>query len=328
MTKKLRLNQVALQRDLKITRPVGNIVIPDGQNYATIEATVTENGVRRQKSMQEVMEEIFSGDQNPQVVKPSIRIISVADINGSSINPKTDTFVGVGSLLHLQVSAILNDGSYGTLAATGVNFEKVEATLHVTGKEDVTLDVTPNEGIQNINFDFEEITLGDGEEAFVSIDARHTAGDTPLTQLGNPAPNYAIQAGTLKVESNKIKSFRPVFHGCLSTIISEPGELGDAILTNLEASNEPLESLESLLIHVGGDNGEILIPVIAIPGDEPAVEIEASLPLSLGAPVKDLVQIQAEIPGLNNYAPGKYTVFYWKPEVIEPGTEVKIIINQ
>lgn len=330
MSKKLRLNQVALQRDLKITKPVGNINIPDGQNYATVSATKTVSGQQVQKSMQEVMEEIFGKDQNPTVINPSVSISGVTDLLGGTINLKGDTFVLPGTTVQLKVDAMLNPGSYNySLASTGVTFSKAIFTLHVSGREDISVEGSID-GL-TATATFEECGIGRGEEAYVTVEVTHTGGQTPKTQLGDDAPSCAIVAGTKSATSKKIVPYLPVYYGCTEAVPTV--ESGEALCEVLSKSARPLEAGDGFVIGVAAGD---LVAVVAVPEDDTDPEtnvriaslcIEAVLPNSLNARVNDFVAVN-EVPGMDGANEITYTVYYWKPEILDNATLINITLKK
>lgn len=248
---KPRLNQIALQRSLKITQDVGAVKVPAGQSYVEISDTVYENGVERKKNMQEVFEEIFTSAQ-PKVTQPLIELVVTA--NGSALNKKTFVESGKHVIMVAHVDFSPGHYSYGP-SPTGVTATEQKLILVNTAKN------TENEiedGVEN-SFD-----IKDGDVFEIHAEVTHTAGLTPKTAQGGNATVPAIASGRKETISNQLCAYRKCFYGL---IFNDIDSLTSADIRNLESTSKPLAEDDKLVLS-GKSDPSLGTPkgwVVAIP---------------------------------------------------------------
>ena len=104
----IQASDIYLEKDLLITSKVGEIQAFDqGKNYATITA-VKPDGSR--KSLQNVLEEIFSKDSQPTVSNPKVTLMRHG-VNGDTLDD--DRYVEAGTIVEFgEIPLRFNQGSY------------------------------------------------------------------------------------------------------------------------------------------------------------------------------------------------------------------------
>lgn len=185
-------DKVGFSQDLIFTREFGKYV-PDSSGSVTI-PTKTGN-----MSLQDLLLDAFSEEKNPTTTQPSITLGS------SNIGAKE-----VGTRIQVNFS-FSNEtaGSYTYGPETGVTWSEHKATFNgetITGKSGT----------------FTEIQVTDSTNLSISGSAKHSAGTTPLTNLGNEfSPETvtntsgAIQEKTISKSKGTLSGYRQAFLGTM-----------------------------------------------------------------------------------------------------------------
>ncbi len=327
MSKKIRLNQVALQRDLKVTKPVGNVTIPAGSNYATISAT--KDG--RQKSVQEVLEEMFSGDKMPTVVQPTVSLDAKCAVFEGDENVRAMAafpnvvYAEVGSEVRATGIVGFAPGSY-EFGPTPTGCAMTESSIKMVSNK--TGDIDPVDDVMTC----ESILYG--EELKVQAEVSYSEGLTPSTQLGEPAASLKIAAGTATKASQKIVAIEAAFFGPSPYTYEEMASDGnDNVREVVRALNHvvrPLVDGEVFEITSEANTKSFMLAVPNNIGDK-SYSISAVLPDSLNAVVNDFNNYNhiSSIGSANKETElyHDYTLFWWTPESLQEGTRVQITLK-
>ena len=226
------LDQVLMESDLVVTSAVGAITSADfdsGKTYKTI-SRFKADGVTP-KTIQELLQEIFTKDNNPTVTAPSVSLSTkyTSKAGSTTLVDKAsltaDVYREVGEQVVFAPTVTFNPGSYQFGPATGCSGTTSSKLLN----KGVATNIDPSTGK----------TLEDGDYLQVSANATYTAGATPKTQLGNNATALAIAAGTTpSVTSKKVTAYRKYFYGSSNT-----SEITSANIRKLTGSTAPASTI-------------------------------------------------------------------------------------
>ena len=316
MAKKIRVRQVEdihtdetyLKEDLKITTKVGEVkACDDGKNYATISAT-KQNGEK--KTVQEMLEEIFSKDNNPTVTAPSVSV---------AVSPNA-SLVEVGTKVAVKVTATFSPGSYSYGPATGVTAKTITAFLASKKSGESVENLTVQSGKQAT---FQEVMLNDGDEYSVGAIVQHTEGAVPKTQLGSDADGLAIAAGTVQTTANKkaVTAFRKYFYG----VMTDTAALTSAKVRALTGSTKAAAAGTTFNITAGTSATKRMVvaaPKNAVSG------ITALLTTSMNADISaNFVKQTVAVEGAEGYDAADYDVWVFQPDAFQGNEVVKITMN-
>ena len=226
------LDQVLMESDLVVTSAVGAITSADfdsGKTYKTI-SRFKADGVTP-KTIQELLQEIFTKDNNPTVTNPSVSLSTKYTSKAGSTtlvdnaNLTADVYREVGEQVVFNPTVTFNAGSYQFGPATGCSGTTSSKMLN----KGAATNIAPSTGK----------ILEDGDYLQVSANATYTAGATPKTQLGNNATALAIAAGTTpSVTSKKVTAYRKYFYGGSNT-----SEITSAVIRKLTGSAAPASTI-------------------------------------------------------------------------------------
>lgn len=313
------LDQVLMESDLVVTSAVGAITSADfdsGKTYKTI-SRFKSDGVTP-KTIQELLQEIFTKDNNPTVTNPSVSLaVKYTAKAGSSTlvdaaNLSADVYREVGEQIVFAPTVTFNAGSYQYGPATGCSGTVASKMLN----KGADSGVAPTTGK----------VLADGDYLQVSGNASYTAGATPKTQLGSNATGLAIAAGTTpSVTSKRVSAYRKYFYGSCATF-----DKSSASIRKLTGSTAPVSSV---LRSAENDNSPTHI-VTTASGDKFVVvaapkgtvkTMRATQPDSLNAVIGSFVKSSdATVQGANGATAADYDVWVWQPDVLPAGTRVGI----
>ena len=313
------LDQVLMESDLVVTSAVGAITSADfdsGKTYKTI-SRFKADGVTP-KTIQELLQEIFTKDNNPTVTNPSVSLSTKYTSKAGSTtlvdnaNLTADVYREVGEQVVFNPTVTFNAGSYQFGPATGCSGTTSSKMLN----KGAATNIAPSTGK----------ILEDGDYLQVSANATYTAGATPKTQLGNNATALAIAAGTTpSVTSKKVTAYRKYFYGGSNT-----SEITSAVIRKLTGSTAPastiLRSAEndnspSHIITV--QDGDVCV-IVAAPKD--AVKtLRATQPDSLNAVIGSFSKKDGfSVEGANGAEAVAYDVWVWQPAELPAGMRVGI----
>lgn len=313
------LDQVLMESDLVVTSAVGAITSADfdsGKTYKTI-SRFKADGVTP-KTIQELLQEIFTKDNNPTVTNPSVSLSTKYTSKAGSTtlvdnaNLTADVYREVGEQVVFNPTVTFNAGSYQFGPATGCSGTTSSKMLN----KGAATNIAPSTGK----------ILEDGDYLQVSANATYTAGATPKTQLGNNATALAIAAGTTpSVTSKKVTAYRKYFYGGSNT-----SEITSANIRKLTGSTAPASTI---LRSAENDNSPSHIitvqdgdkcVIVAAPKD--AVKtLRATQPDSLNAVIGSFAKKDGiTVEGANGAEAVAYDVWVWQPAELPAGMRVGI----
>lgn len=313
------LDQVLMESDLVVTSAVGAITSADfdsGKTYKTI-SRFKADGVTP-KTIQELLQEIFTKDNNPTVTNPSVSLSTKYTSKAGSTtlvdnaNLTADVYREVGEQVVFNPTVTFNAGSYQFGPATGCSGTTSSKMLN----KGAATNIAPSTGK----------ILEDGDYLQVSANATYTAGATPKTQLGNNATALAIAAGTTpSVTSKKVTAYRKYFYGGSNT-----SEITSAVIRKLTGSAAPASTI---LRSAENDNSPSHIitvqdgdkcVIVAAPRD--AVKtLRATQPDSLNAVIGSFAKKDGfSVEGANGAEAVAYDVWVWQPAELPAGMRVGI----
>lgn len=313
------LDQVLMESDLVVTSAVGAITSADfdsGKTYKTI-SRFKADGVTP-KTIQELLQEIFTKDNNPTVTNPSVSLSTKYTSKAGSTtlvdnaNLTADVYREVGEQVVFNPTVTFNAGSYQFGPATGCSGTTSSKMLN----KGAATNIAPSTGK----------ILEDGDYLQVSANATYTAGATPKTQLGNNATALAIAAGTTpSVTSKKVTAYRKYFYGGSNT-----SEITSAVIRKLTGSTAPASTI---LRSAENDNSPSHIitvqdgdkcVIVAAPKD--AVKtLRATQPDSLNAVIGSFSKKDGfSVEGANGAEAVAYDVWVWQPAELPVGMRVGI----
>ena len=207
---------VYFDENITVTTAVGNISLTNGQG------SIPAQG----KNLKQVFESIWTKESNPSVTQPS------ASISTSAQSKE------VGTTVTPSWTAVLNAGSYQYGPDTGVT-----ATAWAISNNKTTETATTTGS-------FNDFVVTEGACYSITATATHTAGATPVSNLGNPVSSLAIASGTKTVTKNLFTGYKPNFYGFrTSTNLLDLDNLTSAdirgLTTNQAATTTPVTSAKS-----------------------------------------------------------------------------------
>lgn len=204
-------SNVAMSRNIVATVAVGNIA--KGQTIDISKVT----------DLQTFLETMLSQDSLPTAAAPSVTLTTpnnTAYEVGTSVVPTAYAVFSVGSY---SQTAAKNQVSSGVVLADDNN--GVAWTLTCTGQTSKTYPASTgnNLGSSSAPIAFDAITVEDNTSVAVTVTAKHSKGNDPLSYLGNTevggvlCSTKTIAAGTKKDDNNtKITGYRKCFYGTLN----------------------------------------------------------------------------------------------------------------
>ena len=271
---------ILFKKDLQTTYNLGNFTTENGK------ATIPAAG----KSIEEVFEEIFVQEREPEIIQPSVEIV---------LNESGDYEAGTEITLSYKVN--FDGGSYEYGPETDV--EVTKQTVNPKVMEKMTVDESTNFG--------------------VAVDVDYNTGATPVTNLGNPREELKIEEGTVSAESKKITGYRAIFYGAVSadSVINSKLIRG---LTNGGNYNET-----KTLIITAQDIEKPIKFVVAVPHNRIRSGLSKVELVSYGdvdITSEYAQQDQVDVEGLNGYKSVLYDVFVYQPAVIDKNEVHRIIL--
>lgn len=195
------VKEVFFDEDLVFTEPFGRYK-PGPDGLVTIPA--------KDDSLYDVMMDAFSEDKTPTVTQPSLQVTSA-----------TAKAYEVGTSVRPAYSAVFNEGHYEYGPdPTGVTVEAWSAANNATSE---TLDAASGA--------FAEYIVPDGAAYRISVQARYTGGEIPLTVQKHPYPDGQIAGGTKSAATGTITGYRNAFYG---TFADKSTELSSASIRALQ----------------------------------------------------------------------------------------------
>ena len=264
-------NNVYFAKDLTFTEAFGKYTIPSSGSVTIPTAT---DGM----SLQAFLESAFAEEQNPSITQPS------CGITLSNSGAKE-----VGTEFTPNYSVSFNAGNYQYGPATGVT----ATSYAVTDTNDNS--ATTQSG------SFSAFTVEDATNYRCSVTVQHTAGATPLTNLGNDYAAGAIQAGSKTNQSATVTGYRNEFWGTMTT---KPEQITSANIRGLIGKKAQATGNISVSIPVGA-----MRVIIAVPSSK---VVNSVLDVNgLNAQIfSSFTHTTVQVEGANAYTAIEYNVYY------------------
>jgi len=175
---------VYFAEDIQVTTQVGHIELVNGSGKIPSEG----------KNLRQVFESIWTKEQNPSVVNPSV-----------SISTSTQ-YYEIGTSVVPSYAVSFNEGSYSYDTTTGVQVNEWEV-------------IHESETYNQSSGTFDEIFVTEGDCFEMTATAKYSDGNIPKTNLGNDCADTQIKAGSASTTKNLIVGYKPNFYGFKSTAI-------------------------------------------------------------------------------------------------------------
>lgn len=279
---------VYFDEDLTFTKEIGYVTLENGS--ATLEA--------KGKNIKQVFQALFAKEEDGTVTPPSATITVDAfgayEVGTTITEPAYTTTFDVGNY------------QYGP--ATGVNAITYTATFNG----------------QTVNGDegkFNTIQVTDNMSLKASLTVDHSAGATPLTNLGNESEteNVAIAAGQVTAKSGTLSGYRKMFWGPMKTT-----ELTSANIRALEGKKAGTGDLP--LIETA--EGDVCV-IFAAPKSAKLKLQSAIMPKSFFYDAVDSyvkVQDVVKVEGAEGYTAAEYDVWKYEPDALSAGSQFELTI--
>lgn len=300
---------VAMSRNIVATVTVGNIT--KGQTIDVSKIT----------DIQTFLETMLSQDSLPSATQPSVTLTTPNNKEyevGSKVIPTAYATFSVGSY---SQTAAKNQVASGVTPKDDDN--GVAWTLKCTGQDDKTYPASTGNslGSSSAPISFDEITVEDNTSVAVTVAVNHTAGNEPLSYLGNSEVNGTacstkkIAAGTKKDENNtKITGFRYCWYGYKGAddAIADPTAL---TVEQIKALGNQAKSLPSTI-----DGNKMKQMFFAVPATWAS---GLAIPKGTNSPLPQTVKgpYTVQVGGVDNYSPIAYNVFYVSNDTAASGAD-------
>lgn len=257
---------------------------------------IPSSGFKKNQTLTQVIKALVQKEMDAVVTQPSLTI----QMSGAN------TSVEAGSNVTPTIKASFNKGSYspGLPADTGVALTAY--TLVRTNNSTPTNVVDGAGSIQEFTEE-SPIQIGDGATLTYRANCAHSAGDTPLTNMGNPSSQQAIQSQSAR-QSNTItiSGFRQFFIGSTN----EKPTINSAYIRALQSKGAYSTGTKSYTVPVGAQRVVIACPATRT-GMTKVINTSA-----LNADVTDtFVKQTVQVEGANGFTATAYNVWVFEPAV-------------
>ena len=272
ITGSVNADNLYFTKDLVFTEAFGKYT-PGGSGSVTIPTETND------MSIQDLLESAFAEEKNPTITQPSTTIT----LTGAGAKE-------VGTEFTPSYSVSFNAGNYQYGPATGVTVESYAVTDTSSGSASTQTG------------SFTKFTVGDDTNYRCSVTVQHTAGATPLTNLGNDYAAGAIVAGSKSANSASVTGYRNMFFGTMTTKPSDITSADVRALATKQASGNVTDKV--INIPVGA-----MRVMFAVPSSKTITSITDTN--GLGAQIlSSFTQTTAQVEGANSYEAMTYNVFY------------------
>lgn len=273
---------------------VGNI------KKALTETVVLET---KGKSVKDVMDMIFTKEEQPDVVMPSV-----------AITLKNSGYYEVGKTFTPEYNATFNSGAYSYDLTTGVELEAWDIT-----------DTNSNTSTDSSG-SFDSFVVEDDTKYYVTATATHSDGNIAKTNLKNDSdPIVQILAGDITKDSANVQGYRSYFYGVLETTSSPTSDAIRALHNGGRYS-----ASTTFTIKVNGNTNAKKI-IIAIPSKLKIGVKKVLLESALSSDITSLYvkneTVQVDDFRGNGNNPASYDIWTYQPSAIDPFEIHKITIG-
>lgn len=257
---------------------------------------IPSTGFKKDQTLTQIIKSLIQKEMDAVVTQPSLTI----SMSGASNS------VEAGSMVTPTIRASFNKGSYspGLPADTGVALTSY--TLVRTNNSTPTNVVDGESAIQEFTEET-EIQIGDGATLTYRANCAHSAGDTPLTNMGNPSSQSPIQSQAAR-QSNTItiSGFRQFFIGSTD----EKPVINSAYIRALQTKGAYSTGTKKYTVPVGAQRVIIACPATRT-GMTKVINTSA-----LNADVTDtFVKQTVSVEGANGFTATNYNVWVFEPAV-------------
>lgn len=292
MNGNVKAENVYFDDNMMVTKEIGYITIANGQG------TIPSKG----KNLPEVFEAMFVKESNPSKTDPAVTV-TLGKAGSYEVGTK---------LTGITYSASFSDGSY----SYGPEPTGAEVTKWVvTSTKGYSNTIEPAEGATTVassisSTSLADVTVDEGTTLSVTAKATHTAGETPLTNKGNPCTDSSkkIAAGTKTKTSSVISGYRSSFYYVgtdhTSTLNSAFVRGGTNRNSNTKNFNvDTVDGVDCLIIPQGTTR-----IVLAVPGAATLKEVKDIVGMGLDVKANFTPKTVA-VEGVDGYTAKDYTVF-------------------
>lgn len=208
----ITMNQATMPDSLKVTTDVGEVKIPDGQTFIAISQKHADG---RDKTAWELLNELFSKDNDPVITQPSVTIATNAYTNKGYIESgKTVT--------DITMTLTFNKGLYpfgsfinGELDITKTTPEYDSTTVDFNfknGNDTIKIDNLYKSGFKGT---IPSLVINDGDVIkMAGVVLYSDSTNIPASQLGSIRESLKIVSGGKSSDFKTIvTSYRPIFYG-------------------------------------------------------------------------------------------------------------------
>lgn len=226
----ISMNQATMPDSLKVTTNVGEVKIPDGQTFITINQK-HEDGT--DKTAWELLNEIFSKDNDPDVTQPNVTVASNAYTNKGYVESGT-------TVTDIAMTVTFNKGLYpfgsfinGELDITKTTPEYNSTTIDFNfknGNSDIKIS---NLSISGFKGTIPSLLVSDGDVIKMSgVVLYSDSTNIPASQLGSIRESLKIVSGGKSTDFKTIvTSYRPIFYGGVT--VNDVNQITASIIRNL-----------------------------------------------------------------------------------------------
>lgn len=273
---KVTSDKVYMSKNLTYTAAIGVLSKPSGGS-GTIEC--------KGKTLDQFLSSILAKREQPKVTQPSISIKFT----------NTTLKYEIGTKVTPTYSITKSAGSYTYGPATGVTFSNIKATL--TG--------SANKTAESGSFDKIQLT----GTISCSVSASHSAGATPVDNLGDTATVSAIASKTSisNTSSNSFTVYRKTFFGAHAAQISS--FTAAAIRGLSQSSTSTLSDGSSFTITIPSGAKQVVFAYPATLRDVTSVKDVNGMNAEVKTAFTKL-STNVSVPGAESYDPIAYKVYY------------------
>lgn len=278
---------VYFDRDMTFTKEVGYVTLKNGS------ASVASSG----KNIKEVMELLFSKEEDPEVTAPSV---SVSLSQAGSYE--------VGTKVAPSYTTAFTKGAYSYGPDTGITATAWKVTNNTTA-----------ETLTTATGSFQELQVEDNTNFVITAEATYGEGAAPVSNLGNEKAALKIKAGTTKNTSAKITGYRNMFIGSSSATV-----IDSAAIRALSTA----QKVGAATINMTGADGADCM-IVAIPQNASVTLNQVLMTSSMNADVTAtfVKSTPVAVKGKNDHSAINYNVWIYKPAKYGADQAFKIIIK-
>lgn len=263
---------VYFDEDFIFTEDIGSVIIPENGSIKVPAAG---------KNIKEFLVSIFAQETNPLVTDPSMKV---------TLSSNNVTYE-VGTLYSPGYAVEFNPGSYEFGPETGITV----SSWHVEDSEGNVSDSSAGT--------FNDITVGDETEYFITATVNYNDGAIPLTNLGNDYINGQIKSGSLTGTTKILTGFRNTFFGAVTEKVEE---LTSADIRALSTSGKALTNGDAFSVNAPAGSMRVIVAYPSSLQDITSMRDVNALNTQVKSSLKSYL---VEVEGANGYDAIEYKVY-------------------